>query len=237
MLKVSNLTVHYGAIEAVRDLSFEVARGQVVAIIGANGAGKSTTLNTIGGLLKPVRGQIEFEGRAIAGWRADQVAQLGLAQVPEGREVLAPLTVEETLRLGAYCRHDRAAIDQDLQAMLKRFPVLAERRKQPAGLLSGGEQQMLVVARALMARPKLLMLDEPSMGLAPLIVNQIFDIIAEIKAQGMTLLLVEQNARKALNVADYAYVLDRGHLAHAAPAAELRDDPRIVAAYLGEAVN
>jgi branched-chain amino acid transport system ATP-binding protein len=235
MLKVTNLTVHYGAIEAVRDLSFEVARGQVVAIIGANGAGKSTTLNTIGGLLKPVRGQIEFEGRDIAGWRADQVAQLGLAQVPEGREVLAPLTVEENLRLGAYCRNDRAEIERDLQAMLKRFPVLAERRQQLAGLLSGGEQQMLVVARALMARPKLLMLDEPSMGLAPLIVNRIFDIIAEIKAQGVTLLLVEQNARKALSVADYAYVLDRGHLAHDAPAAELRDDPRIVAAYLGEA--
>jgi branched-chain amino acid transport system ATP-binding protein len=233
MLKVTGLTVHYGAIEAVRDLSFEVARGQVVAIIGANGAGKSTTLNTIGGLLKPVRGQIEFEGRDITGWRADQVAQLGLAQVPEGREVLAPLSVEENLRLGAYCRHDRAAIDQDLQAMLKRFPVLAERRKQLAGLLSGGEQQMLVVARALMARPKLLMLDEPSMGLAPLIVNRIFEIIAEIKAQGVTLLVVEQNARKALQIADYAYVLDRGELAHAAPAAELRDDPRIVAAYLG----
>ncbi len=237
MLKVTGLTVHYGAIEAVRDLSFDVARGQVVAIIGANGAGKSTTLNTIGGLLKPVRGQIEFEGRDITGWRADQVAQLGLAQVPEGREVLAPLSVEENLRLGAYCRRDRAAIEQDLHSMLQRFPVLAERRKQLAGLLSGGEQQMLVVARALMARPKLLMLDEPSMGLAPLIVNRIFDIIAEIKAQGVTLLLVEQNARKALNIADYAYVLDRGHLAHAAPAAELRDDPRIVAAYLGEATR
>jgi branched-chain amino acid transport system ATP-binding protein len=233
MLKVTGLTVRYGAIEAVRDLSFEVARGQVVAIIGANGAGKSTTLNTIGGLLKPVRGQIEFEGRDITGWRADQLAQLGLAQVPEGREVLAPLSVEENLRLGAYCRNDRAAIEQDLQAMLKRFPVLAERRKQLAGLLSGGEQQMLVVARALMARPKLLMLDEPSMGLAPLIVNRIFEIIAEIKAQGVTLLVVEQNARKALQIADYAYVLDRGELAHAAPAAELRDDPRIVAAYLG----
>jgi branched-chain amino acid transport system ATP-binding protein len=233
MLKVTNLTVHYGAIEAVRDLSFEVARGQVVAIIGANGAGKSTTLNTIGGLLKPVRGRIEFEGCDITGWRADQVAQLGLAQVPEGREVLAPLSVEENLRLGAYCRHDRTAIEQDLQAMLKRFPVLAERRKQLAGLLSGGEQQMLVVARALMARPKLLMLDEPSMGLAPLIVNRIFDIIAEIKAQGVTLLVVEQNARKALQIADYAYVLDRGQLAHAALAAELRDDPRIVEAYLG----
>ena len=233
MLKVTDLTVRYGAIEAVRDLSFEVAQGQVVAIIGANGAGKSTTLNTIGGLLKPARGRIELDGRDITGWRADQVARLGLAQVPEGREVLAPLSVEENLLLGAYTRRDRPAIAADLRAMYERFPVLAERRKQPAGFMSGGEQQMLAVARALMARPKLLTLDEPSMGLAPLVVNQIFDIIGEIKAQGVTLLLVEQNARKALNVADYAYVLERGQLSHAAPAAELRNDPRIVAAYLG----
>jgi branched-chain amino acid transport system ATP-binding protein len=233
MLKVTGLTVCYGAIEAVREVSFEVARGQAVAIIGANGAGKSTTLNTIGGLLKPVRGHIEFDGRDITGRRADQVAQLGLAQVPEGREVLAPLSVEENLRLGAYTRRDRAGIEQDLQAMFSRFPLLAERRKQPAGFLSGGEQQMLAVARALMARPKLLMLDEPSMGLAPRVVNQIFAIIGEIKAQGVTLLLVEQNARKALQIADYAYVLERGQVVHAAPAAELRHDPRMVAAYLG----
>lgn len=233
MLKVSGLTVNYGAIEAVRDLSFEVRRGQVVAIIGANGAGKSTTLNTIGGLIKPRRGKIEFDGREISGLRADQVARLGLAQVPEGREVLAPLNVEENLRLGAYTRNDKAEIEKDLQSMFERFPILADRRKQAAGLMSGGEQQMLVVARALMARPKLLTLDEPSMGLAPLIVNRIFEIISEIKKQGVTLLLVEQNAHKALQVADYAYVLERGQLAHAAPAAELRNDPRIVAAYLG----
>jgi branched-chain amino acid transport system ATP-binding protein len=234
MLKVSGLTVNYGAIEAVRDLSFEVKRGQVVAIIGANGAGKSTTLNTIGGLIKPLRGKIEFDGRNISGLRADLVTQLGMAQVPEGREVLAPLNVEENLRLGAYTRNDKVEIEKDLQAMFERFPILAKRRKQAAGLMSGGEQQMLVVARALMARPKLLTLDEPSMGLAPLIVNQIFEIINEIKQQGVTLLLVEQNAHKALQVADYAYVLERGQMAHAAPAAELRDDPRIVAAYLGQ---
>jgi branched-chain amino acid transport system ATP-binding protein len=233
MLKVTNLTVNYGAIEAVRNLSFEVPDGQVVAVIGANGAGKSTTLNTIGGLLKPVSGYIEFDGHDITGLRADQVARLGLAQVPEGREVLAPLSVEENLRLGAYIRSDKDEIENDLESMFERFPILKTRRKQAAGLMSGGEQQMLAVARALMARPKLLMLDEPSMGLAPLIVNQIFEIITEIRAQGVTLLLVEQNARKALQVADYAYVLEMGQRVHAAPSAELRDDPRIVAAYLG----
>jgi branched-chain amino acid transport system ATP-binding protein len=234
MLKVTDLTVNYGAIEAVRGLSFDVAAGQVVAIIGANGAGKSTTLNAISGLLKPVRGKIELDGREITGLRPDQVARLGLAQVPEGREVLATLNVEENLRLGAYTRNDRSEIEKDLQAMFRRFPILEQRRKQPAGLMSGGEQQMLAVARALMARPKLLILDEPSMGLAPLIVNRVFEIITEIHAQGVTLLLVEQNARKALQVADYAYVLERGELVHAAPAADLRNDPRIVAAYLGE---
>jgi len=234
MLKVTDLTVNYGTIEAVRGLSFEVTAGQVVAIIGANGAGKSTTLNAISGLLKPVRGRIELDGREITGLRPDQVARLGLAQVPEGREVLATLNVEENLRLGAYTRNDRPEIEKDLRAMFQRFPILEKRRKQPAGLMSGGEQQMLAVARALMARPKLLILDEPSMGLAPLIVNQIFEIITEIHAQGVTLLLVEQNARKALQVADYAYVLERGELVHAAPAADLRNDPRIVAAYLGE---
>lgn len=233
MLKVSGLSVKYGAIEAVRDLSFEVREGQAVAIIGANGAGKSTTLNAVGGLLKPSHGKIEFNGHDITPLRADQVARLGLAQVPEGREVLAPLTVEENLRLGAYIRSDKAAIERDLASMYERFPVLQERRRQAAGLMSGGEQQMLAVARALMARPKLLTLDEPSMGLAPLLVNLVFEIIAEIKAQGTTLLLVEQNAHKALQVADYVYVLERGALAHAAPAAALRDDERIVKAYLG----
>jgi len=234
MLKVTDLTVNYGTIEAVRGLSFEVTAGQVVAIIGANGAGKSTTLNAISGLLKPVRGRIELDGREITGLRPDQVARLGLAQVPEGREVLATLNVEENLRLGAYTRNDRPEIEKDLHAMFQRFPILEKRRKQPAGLMSGGEQQMLAVARALMARPKLLILDEPSMGLAPLIVNQIFETITEIHAQGVTLLLVEQNARKALQVADYAYVLERGEVVHAAPAADLRNDARIAAAYLGE---
>lgn len=233
MLKVSNLYVRYGAIEAVRDLTFEVREGQAVAIIGANGAGKSTTLNAVGGLLKPAGGRIELDGQNVTHLRADQVARLGLAQVPEGREVLAPLTVEENLLLGAYVRNDKAAIAQDLAAMYERFPVLGQRRGQAAGLLSGGEQQMLAVARALMARPKLLTLDEPSMGLAPLVVERVFEIIAEIKAQGTTLLLVEQNAHRALQVADYVYVLERGALVHAGPAASLRDDERIVKAYLG----
>ncbi len=234
MLKVTDLTVNYGAIEAVRDLSFEVPDGQVVAVIGANGAGKSTMLNTVGGLLKPASGRIELDGHDITGLRADQVARLGLAQVPEGREVLAPLSVEENLRLGAYVRSDKDEVESDLQSMFERFPILKKRRKQAAGLMSGGEQQMLAVARALMARPRLLTLDEPSMGLAPMMVNQIFEIITEIRAQGVTLLLVEQNARKALQVADYAYVLEMGKLVHAAPSAELRDNPRIVTAYLGE---
>jgi len=234
MLSVRHMTTRYGGIEAIRDLSLDVRPGQVVAIIGANGAGKSTTLNTIGGLLKPSSGKIEFNGREIGGMRADQVARLGLAQVPEGREVLAPLNVEENLRLGAYVRQDKPGIQADLQSMFGRFPILAERRKQPAGLLSGGEQQMLAIARAWMARPSLLTLDEPSMGLAPLMVNMIFEMIGEIRREGVTLLLVEQNVHQALQIADYVYILERGQLVHEAEAATLRDDPRIVAAYLGE---
>lgn len=233
MLKVSNLSVRYGAIEAVRNLSFEVPAGQVVTMIGANGAGKSTVLNTLGGLIKPVSGSIHFNGKDITHLRADQVARLGLAQVPEGREVLAPLSVEENLRLGAYTRNDKTEIENDLRGLFARFPILDQRRKQAAGLLSGGEQQMLAIARALMARPTLLTLDEPSMGLAPLIVNQVFEIIREIKQQGVTLLLVEQNARKALQVADFAYVLERGQLTHADTSANLRNDPKVLEAYLG----
>ena len=233
MLKVSQLTVNYGAIEAVRDLSFEVKKGQVVAIIGANGAGKSTTLNTIGGILKPKRGRVEFDGRDITGLRADKVVGLGLAQVPEGREVLATLSVEENLLLGAYTRKDTHAIAMDLQTMFDRFPILQKRRKQPAGLLSGGEQQMLVVARALMGRPKLLTLDEPSMGLAPLMVKQIFEIILEIKAQGVTLLIVEQNANLALQIAHDAYVLESGSITLSGPASEIASLDGIRAAYLG----
>jgi branched-chain amino acid transport system ATP-binding protein len=207
-------------------------RGSAIALVGANGAGKSTTLNTISGLLAPRRGTIQFDGRDIAGWRAERVAALGLVQVPEGRQVLAPLTVEENLLLGAYTRRDRG-IRADLAGVYERFPRLAERRGQVAGSLSGGEQQMLALGRALMARPKLLMLDEPSLGLAPLIVQEVFRAVAALKATGATILLVEQNARQALAVADYAYVLEGGEIAQEGPAAKLRDDPRILEAYLG----
>jgi branched-chain amino acid transport system ATP-binding protein len=232
MLAVRDLHTYYGGIAALRGISFDVPRGSVIALIGANGAGKSTTLNTISGLLAPRRGTIQFEGRDVAGWRAERVAALGLVQVPEGRQVLAPLTVEENLLLGAYTRRDRA-VRADLAAVYERFPRLAERRGQIAGSLSGGEQQMLAIGRALMSRPKLLMLDEPSLGLAPLIVQEVFRAVAALKEQGATILLVEQNARKALAVADYAYVLEGGEIVQAGPAATLRDDPRIVEAYLG----
>jgi branched-chain amino acid transport system ATP-binding protein len=232
MLIVSDLYTSYGAIQAVNGISFEVPDGSVVTLVGANGAGKSTTLNTISGLLKPQRGRIEFDGRDITGWSPHRVTELGIVQVPEGRQVIAPLSVEENLLMGAYLRRD-AEVESDLQRMFERFPRLHERRMTPAGALSGGEQQMLAIARALMSRPNLLMLDEPSLGLAPLIVREVFQIIADLKQQGATILLVEQNARKALEVADIAYVLENGSIAAAGPAAELRHDPSIVEAYLG----
>ena len=232
LLVVEGLETFYGGIAALRGISFQVAPGSVVALVGANGAGKSTTLNTISGLLAPRVGSIRFMGREIGGWRADRVASLGLVQVPEGRQVLAPLSVEENLLLGAYTRRDRE-VDADLAGTYERFPRLAERRQQLAGSLSGGEQQMLAIGRALMARPRLLMLDEPSLGLAPLIVADVFRLIASLKEQGSTILLVEQNARKALAGADTAYVLEGGRITRSGPAAALRDDPGIVAAYLG----
>lgn len=232
MLKVENLETAYGAIRALRGISFEVPTGQAVTLIGANGAGKSTTLNTLSGLLKPVAGRILLDGVDITGWRADRVTAAGLVQVPEGREVLAPMTVAENLEMGAYTRRD-GEITRDLEAIYARFPRLAERRNQLSGSLSGGEQQMVAIGRALMARPRLLMLDEPSMGLAPIIVQEVFRIIEEIKAEGTTILLVEQNANKALRVADYAYVLEGGLITHEGPAKALRADPRIAEAYLG----
>jgi branched-chain amino acid transport system ATP-binding protein len=232
LLVVEGLETFYGGIAALRGISFEVASGSVVALVGANGAGNSTTLNTISGLLAPRAGSIRFERHEIGGWRADRVASLGLVQVPEGRQVLAPLTVEENLLLGAYTRRDRD-VRADLAGIYERFPRLAERRQQLAGSLSGGEQQMLAIGRALMARPRLLMLDEPSLGLAPLIVAEVFRLIESLKEQGATILLVEQNARKALAVADTAYVLEGGRITRSGPAAALRDDPTIVAAYLG----
>lgn len=232
LLEVSDLQTSYGAIRALRGISFKVEAGQVVTLIGANGAGKSTTLNTLSGLLKPQRGRILFKGQAVHGWRPDKIAALGLVQVPEGRQVIANMSVLENLQIGAHLRRDNLA-DAELEAIFARFPRLAERKTQKAGLLSGGEQQMLAVGRAMMMQPELLMLDEPSMGLAPLLVNEVFEIIKSIKARGIPILLVEQNARKALQIADYVYVLDRGEIANHGTAAQLREDPRILAAYLG----
>ncbi len=229
LLEVRDLHASYGAIKALRGLSFQVEQGQVVSLIGANGAGKSTTLNTISGLLKPTAGRVIFDGRDITGWRADRVTALGLIQVPEGRQVIAPMTVYENLIIGARGETMQA----DLDEIYARFPRLYERRDQRAGLLSGGEQQMLAVGRALMMRPRLMMLDEPSMGLAPLMVNEVFRTIEQIKERGIPILLVEQNARKALQIADYAYVLERGQIAHQGDAAHLREDTSVIAAYLG----
>ncbi len=233
LLEIHNLHTSYGAIRALRGISFKVEQGQVVSLIGANGAGKSTTLNSISGLLKPSEGQILFDGQDITGWRADRVTGLRLIQVPEGRQIVATMTVMENLLLGAYRRQDRDAIQQDIDDIFKRFIRLNERRHQKAGSLSGGEQQMLAVGRAMMARPRLLMLDEPSMGLAPLLVSEVFHLIADIKKQGIPILLVEQNARKALQIADYTYVLERGAVAYEGESARLREDPKIVSAYLG----
>jgi branched-chain amino acid transport system ATP-binding protein len=233
LLEIRDLHVAYGPIRAVRGISLSVPAGQAVCLIGANGAGKSTTLNAISGLLKPARGSIRFDGQEIAGWRPERVAGQGLVQVPEGRLVIATLTVLENLEMGAYLRRDGQAVQRDLEAVFARFPRLAERRRQRAGLLSGGEQQMLALGRALMARPRLLMLDEPSMGLAPILVNEVFAALAEVKRAGTTILLVEQNARKALEITDYAYVLERGLLAHEGESRGLRQDPRVIAAYLG----
>jgi len=232
LLEVHDLEAAYGAIRALRGISFQLDEGQVVSLIGANGAGKSTTLNSISGLLKPTGGRVLFNGKDITGWRADRIAGLGLVQVPEGRQVIATMTVHENLMIGSYARPAEDT-DARLERIFAQFPRLHERRTQKAGLLSGGEQQMLAVGRAMMMRPRLLMLDEPSMGLAPLLVNQVFAIIADIKAQGIPILLVEQNARKALEIADYAYVLERGSIAQHGPAAELRANTEVISAYLG----
>jgi branched-chain amino acid transport system ATP-binding protein len=236
LLLVRDLHAAYGAISALQGLNLQVPPGSVVGLIGANGAGKSTTLNAICGLLRPRRGTIRFDGRDITGWRADRVARLGLVQVPEGRQVLAPLSVEENLQLGGYSRPG-AELASALSDVYQRFPRLGERRRQLAGLLSGGEQQMLAIGRALMARPRLLMLDEPSLGLAPLLVSEIFGIIADLKGRGTTILLIEQNARKALEVSDYLYVLEGGRVVQEGPSAHLRGNQRLLEAYLGRSTE
>ena len=233
LLKVDNLHVYYGSIHAIKGVSFEVNEGEIVTLIGANGAGKSTTLNTVAGLLKPRSGSIEFEGKNIIGVPADKIVSHGMALCPEGRRVFLQMTVEENLEMGGYTR-PASEIVHSMNDVYKRFPRLKERYKQIAGTLSGGEQQMLAMGRALMSKPKLLMLDEPSMGLAPILVEQIFDIIRELNAAGSTILLVEQNARMALSVAHRAYVLETGSISMSGDAHELAEDDRVRKAYLGE---
>ncbi|MGZ4107252.1 MAG: ABC transporter ATP-binding protein [Tumebacillaceae bacterium] len=232
MLAVKDINVYYGAIHALKGVSLEVNEGEIVTLIGANGAGKSTILKTLSGLLKPASGSVEFVGNPIHGKVAQEIVKRGISQVPEGRRVFANMSVEENLELGAYLRKDKE-IKSDMQKVYERFPRLLERRKQLAGTLSGGEQQMLAMGRALMARPKLLLLDEPSMGLAPLLVKEIFNIIVDLNKTGTTVLLVEQNANMALSIADRAYVIETGKIVLAGDAKELADSDEIKKAYLG----
>jgi branched-chain amino acid transport system ATP-binding protein len=233
LLEVENLSVYYGSIEALRGVSLRVDEGEVVTLIGANGAGKSTTLRTISGLIEPKRGAIRFAGQAIQGWAPHRIVKSGLVQVPEGREIFANLSVDENLQLAAFLRKDKAAIRADRERALELFPRVRERLRQQAGTLSGGEQQMLAIARALVARPKLLMLDEPSLGLAPQLVRSIFQVIREINREGTTILLVEQNANMALQVANRAYVIEVGQIRMEGPAVELAASDEVRKAYLG----
>ncbi|MGI6413449.1 MAG: ABC transporter ATP-binding protein [Syntrophomonadaceae bacterium] len=233
MLKVKNIDVYYGAIHALKQLSLEIEQGSIVTLIGANGAGKTTTLKTISGLLRPKRGEVIFKGEEISKLPPEKVVEKGISQVPEGRRVFSSLTVLENLELGAYLRKDKKGIAEDMENVFFRFPRLKERRKQLAGTLSGGEQQMLAIGRALMARPELLLMDEPSMGLAPLLVKEIFEIIKDINKKGTTILLVEQNANIALSIADKAYVLETGEIALQGPARELINSEKVKQAYLG----
>ena len=232
LLKVDDIHVYYGSIHAIKGISFEVREGEIVTLIGANGAGKSTTLNTVSGLLRPRSGMITFEGKSVVGIGASKVVGLGMALCPEGRRVFQQMTVRENLEMGGYSRPNDE-IPASLEDVFTRFPRLKEREKQVAGTLSGGEQQMLAMGRALMSKPKLLMMDEPSMGLAPILVEQIFDIIKELHHAGTTILLVEQNAQMALSVADRAYVLGTGKITISGNAAEVLADDRVRAAYLG----
>ena len=233
MLTIKNLNVYYGAIHAVKDLNLEVGDGEIVTLIGSNGAGKSTTLHTISGLIKPKTGSILYKGNEIVGIPAHKLVGQGLVQVPEGRHVFAEMTVMENLDMGAYLRKDKDGIARDKEKVFEKFPRLKERISQTAGTLSGGEQQMLAMGRALMSRPQLLLLDEPSMGLAPLLVREIFSIIKEINSEGTTVLLVEQNANMALSIADRAYVLETGRVALSGTAAELAASEAVQKAYLG----
>ena len=234
MLKVNDLQVYYGVIQALKGISFEVNEGEVIALIGANGAGKTTILHTITGLIEAKAGSVEFEGKDITKMPGHKIVTLGMAHVPEGRRVFADLTVYENLKMGAYTRTDKNEIAESLAMVYKRFPRLEERKNQLAGTLSGGEQQMLAMGRALMSKPKIILMDEPSMGLSPIFVNEIFDIIREVSEAGTTVLLVEQNAKKALSIADRAYVLETGKIVLEGNAQELMNDESVKKAYLGE---
>lgn len=234
MLEVKNLHVHYGVIEAIKGIDFEVNKGEVIALIGANGAGKTTTLHTVSGLIKPSEGTVLFEGKDIVKTPGHKIVSLGMAHVPEGRRVFAQLSVYENLLMGAYTRKDKEEIQNSLQVVYDRFPRLEERKNQMAGTLSGGEQQMLAMGRALMSNPSIILMDEPSMGLSPIFVNEIFDIIQKVSEAGTTVLLVEQNAKKALSIADRAYVLETGRIVLEGKAEELMNDDSVKKAYLGE---
>ena len=236
MLKIENVVAGYGHITALKSINLEVPQGSIVSLIGANGAGKSTTMRSIMGLVKPTEGRITFEGKDITSMKTHDIVKSGISLVPEGRQILQDMSVYENLEMGAYIRKDKD-IEADIKKVFKRFPILDERSYQLGGTLSGGQQQMLAIGRALMARPKLLLLDEPSMGLAPLVVNEIFEVIKEISAEGTTVLLVEQNVRQALKIADYAYVLETGKIVLSGPAEEIRHDPRVMEAYLGGRVE
>ncbi|MBR9946411.1 MAG: ABC transporter ATP-binding protein [Lachnospiraceae bacterium] len=234
MLEIKDLEVYYGMIQAIKGISFEVNEGEVIALIGANGAGKTTILHTISGLIAPKKGSITFEGQEITKIPAHKIVENGLAQVPEGRRVFPSLSVLQNLKLGAYTRKDKKEIDDTLKMIYERFPRLEERKNQPAGTLSGGEQQMLAMGRALMSKPRIILMDEPSMGLSPIFVNEIFDIIKQVSASGTTVLLVEQNAKKALSIADRGYVLETGKIVKEGKASDLLNDEAVKKAYLGE---
>ncbi len=234
LLSIENINVYYGVIHAIQDVSFEVNEGEIVALIGSNGAGKTSIMHTISGLLKSKTGKIDFDGKDISRLAAHKIPKNGLIQVPEGRHVFTEMTVMENLEMGAYLRNDKEEIHKDLETVFKRFPRLLERKTQLAGTLSGGEQQMLAMGRAMMARPKLLLLDEPSMGLSPIYVNEIFDIIQTInKEDGVTILVVEQNANKVLQIAHRAYVLETGKITISGSASEVKNNPKVQEAYLG----
>ena len=234
MLEVNDLQVYYGMIHAIKGVSFHVNEGEIIALIGANGAGKTTILHTITGLIAPKGGQVVFEGKDITKTPAHKIVELGMAHVPEGRRVFAQLSVYQNLKMGAYTRSDKNEIEESLEIVYKRFPRLEERKNQMAGTLSGGEQQMLAMGRALMSKPRIILMDEPSMGLSPILVNEIFDIIQSVSASGTTVLLVEQNAKKALAIADRAYVLETGKISLDGNAKDLLNDDSIKKAYLGE---